>query len=245
MKTESERKEQNAVGIGLLNETSVHAFLKDRIDPDKSHQEVKIGTFVADVADENGIFEIQTRGFYKIRAKLDCFLKTAPVTLVFPVTVRKTLYWIDPETGDCSKGRKSPKQATVCEIWRELPAIVDLLEQPNFSVRLIFLESEEYRVLDGFGAQKKHRASHVDRCPQRLLGELDLKTTADLSRLFPETLSPEGEFTSLDFSKAGRIPRRAAQNALRILNHYQIVTRVSHDSSGYRYRLAVPICCND
>lgn len=238
-KTESEREEKNAVGIGIINETSVHAFLKDHIDHDKSHQEVKIGRCIADVANEKGIFEIQTRGFYRIRAKLGYLLKEYPVTLVFPVTARKTLYWIDPNTGDCSRGRKSPKQATVCEIWRELPGIVDLLEQPGFSVRLIFLESEEYRALDGFGVQKKYRASHIDRCPLKILSELQLHTTADLSLLFPEILKEQDEFTSLDFSKAGHIPRKAAQEALRILNSYDIVTRVSHDRFGYRYRLKV------
>jgi len=236
-KTESEPSEKNTAGIGLLNETSVHAFLKNHIDPDKSHQEVKIGRYFADVANENGIFEIQTRGFYKIRAKLEALLKEHSVTLVFPVTVRKTLYWIDPDTGDCSAGRKSPKQATVCEIWRELPPIADLLECPDFSVRLVLLETEEYRALDGFGVQKKYRASHIDRCPQKLLSELDVRTTQDLSLLFPEKLREQEEFTSLDFAKAGHIPRKAAQEALRMLNRYRLVTRVSHDACGYRYRL--------
>ena len=237
-KTETIRPKEKDTGIGLLNETSVHAFLKDYIDSDKAHQEVKIGRYFADVANESGIFEIQTRGFYKIRAKLACFLKESPVTLIYPVTVRKTLYWIDPATGECSKGRRTPKRATVCEIWRELPPIVDLLECPGFSVRLVFLESEEYRVLDGFGAQKKYRAGHIDRCPQRLLSEMEVRTAADLRRLFPEKLEKQEKFTSLDFAKEGRIPRKAAQNALRILNGYELVKRVSHDRFGYRYCLA-------
>lgn len=222
--------------IGTRNETTVHSFLKSHIDPDTSHHEVRIGSYIADVANETGIYEIQSRSFYRIRAKLEALLKISPVTLIYPAAARKTLYWINPETGDCSAGRKSSKSCSICEIWRELPDVADLLENEAFSVRFVLAEMEEYRMLDGFGEQKKYRATHVDRQVCQIKSEIIIHSPEELIQLFPEKLCGT-EFDSQEFAKAGRIPRKAAQKALAVLNRYGIVTRVSHNRSGYRYRL--------
>ena len=61
-------------GIGSLSERESHAILKNFYCPDPSCQEINIGGFVADISDSNGITEIQTRGFGKLRRKLQCFL---------------------------------------------------------------------------------------------------------------------------------------------------------------------------
>ena len=73
-------------GIGTLGEKTVHSTLKQYLSGDLAYQEIKIGSYYADVCIDGHIFEIQTRQFNKLRSKLDFFLKDHPVTVVFPVT---------------------------------------------------------------------------------------------------------------------------------------------------------------
>ena len=71
-----------AGGIGTLSEKALHAALKSYYEPDFESREVKVGGFVADIVGENGIIEIQTRGFDRLGRKLDVFLEAARVTVV-------------------------------------------------------------------------------------------------------------------------------------------------------------------
>ena len=50
-------------GIGSLSEKVQHAILKNYYCPNPSCQEINLGRFVADIADQNGVIEIQTKGF--------------------------------------------------------------------------------------------------------------------------------------------------------------------------------------
>ena len=97
-----------AGGIGTLSEKALHAALKSYYEPDFESREVKVGGFVADIVGENGIIEIQTRGFDRLRRKLDAFLEAARVTVVYPVVPKRGLCWVDPETGEIFEKRKSP-----------------------------------------------------------------------------------------------------------------------------------------
>ena len=79
--------------IGTANATSLHAAMKNQIDPDPAHQEVRVGGHIADVFNENGVFEIQTRGFYKLRGKAEQLLAFSPVTVVYPAAAEKRVIW--------------------------------------------------------------------------------------------------------------------------------------------------------
>ena len=67
-------KDREKMGIGTLSEKTLHAVLKQYFAPNINDQEIKIGRFVADIVGENGIIEIQTQGFDKLRDKLAEFL---------------------------------------------------------------------------------------------------------------------------------------------------------------------------
>lgn len=221
--------------IGTANETSLHAALKNRIDPDPAHQEVRVGAHIADVFNEDGIFEIQTRGFYKLRRKVEQLLAFAPVTVVYPAAAEKRIWWIDPITGDCTGGRKGSRPATRYTLWHELPAFGTLFGSPEFSVRMLLLEVDEYRLLDGYGPQKKHRATHVDRVLRGIRDDFTVSVPAELMSLIPAGL-PE-PFLSRDFAKAARLPLSDAQSALAMLTRLSLVERSPHGSRGYEYRM--------
>ena len=75
---------------------------------------------MADIVGENGIIEIQTRGFDRLRKKLSAFLEVCDVTVVYPVAEIKWLCWIDPDTGAISSRRKSPRRGKPQDAFNEL-----------------------------------------------------------------------------------------------------------------------------
>ena len=87
-------------GIGTLGEKTLHAVLKNYFEPHKENQEIRIGSFIADIVNENGVIEIQTRQFNKLLRKLENFLEYCNVTIVYPIPQIKYLSWIDTETGE-------------------------------------------------------------------------------------------------------------------------------------------------
>ena len=139
-----------AGGIGTLKEKTLHAALKLYLEPDPLCREVGVGRFVADIVNPQGIMEIQTGGFGRLREKLDFFLKAYPVTLVYPVAGVKWLISVSQE-GTMSQKRKSPKPGGPWEILPELYRIRPLLGRPGLGFCVPVLEVEEYRLKDGRG----------------------------------------------------------------------------------------------
>ena len=67
-------KSHNDKGIGTLSEKTLHAVLKMYYEPDEDNHEVAIDGYYADIYNEHGIIEIQTRQLNKLRDKLSVFL---------------------------------------------------------------------------------------------------------------------------------------------------------------------------
>ena len=76
------RRTRGGQGIGTLAEKALHAALKAYYEPDAESREIALGGFVADIVGEEGIIEIQTRGFDRLCGKLEVFLEAARVTVV-------------------------------------------------------------------------------------------------------------------------------------------------------------------
>ena len=91
-----------------MSEKTLHAVLKMYYEPDEDNHEVAIDGYFADIYNEHGIIEIQTRQLNKLRDKLSVFLNEYPVRVVYPMPYEKYLSWIEPETGDINSRRKSP-----------------------------------------------------------------------------------------------------------------------------------------
>ena len=115
-----QRQELGSGGIGTLGEKTVHSTLKQYLSRDLSCQEIKIGSYYADVCVEDHIFEIQTRQFNKLRAKLDFFLTEHPVTVVYPITNYNYLRWVTPNTGEITAPKKSTRHGNPLQVFAEL-----------------------------------------------------------------------------------------------------------------------------
>ena len=222
-------------GIGSLSEKVQHAILKNYYCPNPSCQEINLGRFVADIADQNGVIEIQTKGFGQMRKKLSFFLEHYPVRIVYPVVLVKWVVWIDPQTGEIISRRKSPKKTAAYDLFRELYSILDLLWQEKFSLTLPLLESEEYRLLDGYDKNPKKGSSRSQMVPSSILGEVALNSPSDLLQFLPDDLPPE--FCSSDIRNLCRLNSRQTSYFLLVLRKLGLIEQVGIKNRFYLYRV--------
>ena len=80
-------KAHNNKGIGTLSEKTLHAVLKLYYEPDEDKHEVAMSGYYADIYNDKGIIEIQTRQLNKLRDKLSVFLQDYHVTVVYPASI--------------------------------------------------------------------------------------------------------------------------------------------------------------
>jgi hypothetical protein len=226
---------KNSGGIGTLNEHSLHAFLKETYEPDSTKREIKIGRYVADIENGGKIIEIQTRGFFSLKKKLAFFLKEHDVTVVYPVAQIKRLFWVEPDTGEALPPRKSPKTGKPFEIFYELIHIKELLCEPRLSFKIVMLELDEYRNLDGWSRDRKKGSTRKDRVPISILDEVDIYKTEDYLKLLPVGLP--GKFTVSELLKCGHMSRTLAQRAVSVLCEVGVIDCVGKSGRAYLYSI--------
>ncbi len=227
---------RGANGIGTLGEKTLHAVVKHYVEPDHSLHEVRIGPFVADIARHDGIFEVQTGNFNKLRKKIEYFTEDTPLTLIYPIAHTKWIIWIDEETGEITKKRKSPKTGSPFEIFFELYKIKQYLSHPNLSLRILMIDIEEYRNLNGWSVDKKRGSSRYDRIPVALNDEVHISSSSDYAKLIPIGM-PE-QFTSADFQKHSKLSRKSSQLALNVLSYVGAVCKVGKIKNMILYERA-------
>ena len=219
--------------IGTLGEKTLHAVLKQYYEPDETKHEIKVGSFVADIVSDEGIIEIQTRAFDRLRKKLTEFLQFSPVTVVYPLPKTKWLIWIDEVTGEATKKRKSPKQGSIFDAFNELYKIKMFLKHPNFRLRIVLIDMEEYRYLNGWSKDKKKGSTRYNRVPVNIAEEVCFRKTEDYLQFIPDSLN-DG-FTSKEYKNATHISQKNARTGLNILHDIGVVTRTGKQGNLYVY----------
>lgn len=226
-------REKSAGGIGVLNEHTLHAVIKLYLEPSELCREVEIGRRTADIVCEDGVIEIQTRGFEKLKGKLSEFLPLVRVTVVLPICETRRVWHISEEDGSISGGRKSPVRGTPLSAFAELYKISEFLPHKNLTIRILFLDVDDYRIPD----KKRSRRGSVryDRIPAALNSEILIKSTEDLELLLPKDLPPE--FTSADLAKLGKVKQGIATSALTVLTRFNVTERIGKKGRFYLYRI--------
>lgn len=196
----------SCAGIGTLSEKVLHKILKLYIEPNEENHEVKYLGSVADIKNESGIVEIQTRNYDKLVPKLLKFLDGDAVTVVCPLAAEKTQRWLNSETGEITAPRKSPKKENVFDAMKLLYGIRSVIPHPRLTVRVMYLSVEDFRYLNGWDKTGKRGSTRMERIPNRILSEQTLATAADFAAALPASLPPE--FTVPDLARAiKRTPR--------------------------------------
>ena len=207
-------------GIGMLGEKSLHSALKFYYEPDASFHEREAFGFVADIRNEEGIIEIQTRNLYSMKRKLEAYLDKTPVTLVHPVVRQRRIIYLDPETGELSRPRLSPKRGRAEDAFSELVHILGPLGDSRLKIIIPIVDAEEYRVS---GAGRKRRRGGAaplkyELLPNAMVDELVFSTPRELVSLLPEELKVSGEaFTVTELSKKVKLNYRAASAMCAVL----------------------------
>lgn len=227
--------DRQRLGIGTLSEKTVHAILKNYYEPDEDRQEIPIENYVADIYADGEILEIQTRSFNRMRDKLTAFLPLYPVTIIYPIPREKWLIWIDEESGELSSKRKSPAKGKTYDAFAELYKIKMFLQHPNLRLKLVLVDIEEYRLLNGWSRDKKKGSSRYDRIPLQIVEEVDITCPRDYMQFIPYEL--QEPFGVKDFAKAAHIPAQRAQVVIHILFHMGMIKRVGKKGNAFLYEV--------
>lgn len=227
-------------GIGTLGEKGLHAALKRYYEPRSEFREVRIAGYVADVAREGEIYEIQTKGLYRLAPKLEAFLGTgARVTVVYPVARTKWIQWHNPHTGEAVSRRKSPKAGRPSDALSELYGIRALIARPNLRVVLAMVEVEERKWLNGWGEGKKKGAEKFECAPLALCEEIVLECPGDCLALLPQGIGER--FTAAEFARCLKLRGRPAWQALALLRFLGAAEPVGKRSRAVEYAARWPM----
>jgi hypothetical protein len=224
------------MGIGTLSEKSIHSLLKEYLEPDKQYHEVKVGNYIADIKKDNEIFEIQTQQFKKLLSKLDYYTENNySVTVVYPLVHQKYINWLSPLSNDIIERRKSSYKGYIQDIFKELYWIKEYIANNEIKLKIISLEVEEYKYLDGYGQNSKKHATKIDKVPTKVIDVININSVNDMKIFLPDTL-PEN-FTSKDFQKCTRSRSKYLGSGLKILRELGIITIVGKKGNSYIYKV--------
>ena len=90
-----------------------------------------------------------------------------------------------------------------------------LIANENLSVRVVYLDVEDFRSLNGYGKDRKHYSTRIERIPNRILGEILISSTDDYKLLLPTDLP--NEFTASELSKSIKRTSRYTFYVLKLL----------------------------
>lgn len=225
-------------GIGTYMEGLIHAELKKRLEPDPAYHEVRCRGYIADIMRDGKIIEIQTRGFYQMKDKLAAFLEEYDVTVVYPIIREKTIVWIDPETGETSPPRRSPKHGRPTDLLGELYGVSAFLRNENFHIRSVLCDSMEYRLLNGWSRDRKKGSERQKMLPLVFGEEHAFDSAEDYRSLLPDTLPQP--FTRKEFGKALRLTGRGLHSALHVMLFLGFIEEAGKKGNAVLYRTVSP-----
>ena len=220
--------------VGTLSEKLVHRVIKHYIQPDATKHEQKMCGKIVDVINDGEIYEIQTRGFEKLVPKLDSLLREHSVTVVYPVIKEKNLIWIDPETGEASVPKRVSKKGKISDVLPELSKIDRFVGHENFKLIIMLLCADEFRYLDGYGKDKKLRATKINVIPNSIVEVVEITSRDDckmlLSAVLPDVFSSKQLFKSLGMQG------RKASFALAVMKRLGLCEVLSKEGNSYIYQ---------
>ena len=235
--TEARRhKENKEGGIGVQNESSLHRELKLRYAGQGGQIEVIVGDFIIDGLRKDGEYiEVQTGSFAPLAKKVKALAKTAKVRIIHPIAITKTIEVYKPN-GEFLHRRKSPKKASIWNIFDALLHAPLLALTPNVTIELVLVEIIEKRIKDGKGGRRwKGKDSVHDKELTKLCESIILKKKADYLKLFIPFKKAD-DFTCSSLAKEAGINTFAAGRALYVLTKLKIVKRTGKKGNAWVYR---------
>ena len=210
--------------ITTYMERSLHASLKKHFCPNEDMHEIKMGRFVADACDGKTIFEIQTGNLAPLSKKLNFYLENTDfdIVVVRPIAKNRRIFWLN-ELGEIEKAPKiSPRHESIANGIADLLYVKELVGNGRVSFCFPIMEIDEVRLLDGYGKQKKIRATSTDRIAGEIYDIKYIRNENDIRReLFP--LLPDNSFTREELSKMLKLKGLKLWSAQKLLIEFGLL----------------------
>lgn len=214
--------------ISTLNESPLHAALKEWYSRPGDRIEVSVDGFIVDIVRGDLLVEIQTGNFAAIKRKLAALMADHPVRLVYPVAREKWIVRLAEDGRSQLSRRKSPKRGRIEDVFEELVHIPKLLSNPNLSLDVLLIQEEEVRRYDGRRGWVTHERRLLQVVDQHLF-----ETSADVSALVPPALPDP--FTTADLAAAVGKRRRLARKMAYCLREMGALTPVGKQGNAILY----------
>ena len=178
-----------------MPEQSLHIQIKDYYRQPNDLVEGHVWDYIVDIIRGDQLIEIQTGNFQSIRDKVRRLLKAYKVRIVYPLVIQK---WVIREEGIKRIRRVSQHRGRIEEIFNELVYSPDLALNPNFSLEVLFIHSEEDQEVKWKG-KKRTKYRVVEKRLVKVLNSITYSKPDDYLSLLPVGL--ETAFTARELSK--------------------------------------------
>ena len=120
--------------------------------------------------------------------------------VVRPIAKNRRIFWLN-ELGEIEKAPKiSPRHESIANGIADLLYVKELVGNGRVSFCFPIMEIDEVRLLDGYGKQKKIRATSTDRIAGEIYAIKYIRNENDIRcEIFP--LLPDNSFTREELSK--------------------------------------------
>lgn len=218
-----------------MGEKSLHGAIKHWYARSGDSLEMQVDGYLVDIVRDNLLIEIQTRNFSALRLKLTRLTSGHKVRLVYPVSQRKWIVRIDGAGETVLSRRRSPKRGRVEDLFSELIYIPSLVKNPNFSLEVLLVHSEDVLIDDGRGSWRRRRWSIHDRRLLDIVDRVLFENPEDFIELLPSTLP--AKFTTIDLSEALKLRSSTAQKMAYCLRLMGVIEVVGKRSRAMLYAL--------
>jgi hypothetical protein len=213
-----------------MPERGLHAELKEWLRRPGDLIEGTVWGYRADLIRGDLLIEIQTGNFPQIRAKLVKLLNGYRVRLVHPVPERR---WVIREVDGRRQRRVSPRVGRVEDVFNELVYCPTMPLDPNFSLEVLLVHSEESQAVRWRG-RKRTRYTVTERHLVKVVSSMVFERPEDYLKLIPDM---HGAFTARQLSKATGLRITLARRVVYCLAKMGMLEEVGSVGRAKLYRV--------
>ena len=218
--------------IGVLNESSLHATIKEYYKQPGDIVEADVNGLCIDVIRDDLLIEIHTSNYSSIRDKIVRLLSDHMVCLVYPIAVQRWLIKLNHH-GQIVSRRKSPKCGNLYDIYSELVYIPEVIKHPNFIFDTLMVDDEIILSDDGRGSWRRKGWSVIDRRLLTIRTVYRLYLPDDYFKFIPDDI--QLPFTRKDLAKKINIKGSISSKMVNCLRKIGIIDIVGKAGNAYLY----------
>lgn len=204
----------------MLREGPLHAAVKAALAQPGDQLEVKVDRYVIDLVRADGeLVEVQTGGFGPLGPKLDRLLDTHRVRIVHPVAAERRIVRVD-EHGEVLSARRSPRRATLVDVFDKLVTFPSLLAHPNLTLEVLLTREDHVRGPAPVRVRRRTRDAGQRRLVE-VLDRVELRSPGELLAALPPL--PADPFTTRELATLLGCPTVLAQRAAYCLRVMEVI----------------------